>query len=188
MERLTLKLKRPVGLWGAYVESCSIEEMSQGVLVRCRRDRRYKVKEPISGTSCTVDHYVKRRLQDLPVSGRPCTIEVELAKTRDKEGRRLIEETEYVAKGGRYTARFCKFISGLCRHMSIHAVSQHLVIRWETVKNIDREYLRSSLPVNRWSAFFYFTGKLSSVTNEPNLSALQLVINITFMGNASMAR
>ncbi len=131
---------------GQCVESCSIEEMSQGVLVRCRRDRRYKVKEPISGTSCTVDHYVKRRLQDLPVSGRPCTIEVELAKTRDKEGRRLIEETEYVAKGGRYTARFCKFISGLCRHMSIHAVSQHLGIRWETVKNIDREYLRSSLP------------------------------------------
>jgi transposase len=30
--------------------------------------------------------------------------------------------------------------------MSIHAVSQHLGIRWETVKNIDREYLRSSLP------------------------------------------
>ena len=131
---------------GQCVESCSVEDVSQAVFVRCRRDRRYKVKEPISGTSCTIDHYVKRRLQDLPVSGRPCTIEVELAKTRDKEGRRLIEETEYVAKGGRYTARFCKFISGLCRHMSIHAVSQHLGIRWETVKNIDREYLRSNLP------------------------------------------
>ncbi len=131
---------------GQCVESCSVEEVSQSVFVHCRRDRRYKVKEPISGTSCTVDHYVKRRLKDLPVSGRPCTIEVELAKTRDKEGRRLIEEAEYVAKGGRYTTRFCKFISGLCRHMSIHAVSQHLGIRWETVKNIDREYLRSSLP------------------------------------------
>ncbi|CAM3576120.1 Transposase IS204/IS1001/IS1096/IS1165 helix-turn-helix domain-containing protein [Vibrio aquimaris] len=118
--------------------------MSQSVFVRCRRDRRYKVKEPIAGTSCTVDHYVKRRLQDLPVSGRSCTIEVELTQTRDKERRRLIEETEYVAKGGRYTARFCNFISGLCRHMSIHNVSQHLGIRWETVKNIDREYLRSS--------------------------------------------
>ncbi len=31
--------------------------------------------------------------------------------------------------------------------MSIQAVSKHLGIRWETVKNIDREYLRSSLPV-----------------------------------------
>lgn len=90
--------------------------------------------------------FSRRRLQDLPVSGRPCTIEVELAKTRDKEGRRLIEDIEYVAKGGRYTARFCKFISGLCRNMSIHAVFQYLGILWETVKNIDREYLPSSLP------------------------------------------
>lgn len=131
---------------GQCVESFSVEEDSQSVLVRCRRDRRFKVKEPTAGTPCTVDHYIRRRLQDLPVSGRRCAIEVELAQTRDKEGRRLIEATEYVAKGGRYTARFCKFISGLCRHMSIHAVSQHLGIRWETVKNIDREYLRSSLP------------------------------------------
>jgi len=30
--------------------------------------------------------------------------------------------------------------------MSIHAVSQHLGIRWESVQNIDREYLRASLP------------------------------------------
>lgn len=30
--------------------------------------------------------------------------------------------------------------------MSIHAVSQHLGIRWETAQNIDREYLRASLP------------------------------------------
>lgn len=30
--------------------------------------------------------------------------------------------------------------------MSIHAVSQHLGIRWETVKNIDKEYLHSTLP------------------------------------------
>ncbi|MFT5211280.1 MAG: transposase, partial [Flavobacterium sp.] len=37
-------------------------------------------------------------------------------------------------------------ISGLCRHMSIQAVSRHLGIRWETVKNIDKAYLEESLP------------------------------------------
>ena len=131
---------------GQCVQSFSIEEGTQSVLVRCRRDRRFKVKESRTGESCTVDHYVRRRLHDLPVSGRRCSVEVELAQTRDKEGRRLIEATDYVAKGGRYTARFCKFISGLCRYMSIHAVSQHLGIRWETVKNIDREFLLSTLP------------------------------------------
>ena len=38
-------------------------------------------------------------------------------------------------------------ISGLCRHMSIQAVSRHLGIRWKTVKNIDRAYLKESFPV-----------------------------------------
>ncbi|MGF1739476.1 ISL3 family transposase, partial [Vibrio profundum] len=131
---------------GQCVESLSIGDDSQSVIVRCRRDKRFKVKEPGTQTPCTVDHYIRRRLHDLPVSGRPCTVEIELALTKDKEGRRLVESTEYVAKGGRYTSRFCQFISGLCRHMSIHAVSEHLGIRWETVRNIDREYLRASLP------------------------------------------
>ena len=120
---------------GQCVESFSSEESSQSLLIRCRRDRRCKVTQD-DGTPCTIDRYVRRRVQDLPVSGRPCAVEIELAQTRDKEGRRLIETTDYVAKGGRYTARFCKFISGLCRYMSIHAVSKHLGIRWETVKNI----------------------------------------------------
>ena len=133
-------------LKGQCVQSFSIEKGTDSVLVRCCRDRRFKVEEPRTGRLCTVDHYGRRRVQDLPVSGHPCRIEVELAQTRDKDGRRLIEATEYVARGARYTKRFCQFISGLCRYMSIHAVSKHLGIRWETVKNIDKEYLHSTLP------------------------------------------
>ncbi len=37
-------------------------------------------------------------------------------------------------------------ISGLYRHMSIQTVSRHLNIRWETVKNIDKQMLTQSLP------------------------------------------
>ncbi|MEZ8264763.1 helix-turn-helix domain-containing protein, partial [Vibrio sp. 10N.237.312.C02] len=121
---------------GQSVQSVTLEECTHSVLVKCKRDRRCKV----------VDHYVQRRLSDLPVSGRPCVIEIELAQTRDKLGRRLIEATDFVDKGGRYTKRFCHFISGLCRYMSIHALSKHLDIRWETVKNIDKAFLLSTLP------------------------------------------
>ncbi|EDK28929.1 hypothetical protein VSWAT3_24509 [Vibrionales bacterium SWAT-3] len=68
-----------------------------------------------------------------------------MAQTRDRLGRRLIEEADFVDKGSRYTKRFCHFISGLCRYMSIHAVSKHLDIRWETVKNIDKASLSTLL-------------------------------------------
>lgn len=37
-------------------------------------------------------------------------------------------------------------ISGLCRHATIEAISRHLGIRWETVKNIDKQVLAQSLP------------------------------------------
>ncbi len=58
----------------------------------------------------------------------------------------MIEATDFVDKGGRYTKRFCHFINGLCRYISIHAVSKRLDIRWETVKNIDKAFLLSTLP------------------------------------------
>ena len=100
---------------GQSVQSVTLEESSHSVLVKCKRDRRYKVVDPETGASRTVDHYVHRRLSDLPVSGRSCVIEIELAQTRDRLGRRLIEEADFVDKGNRYTKRFCHFISGLCR-------------------------------------------------------------------------
>lgn len=34
--------------------------------------------------------------------------------------------------------RFCRLVSGLCRHMSVQAVSRHLNIRWGAVKNMDK--------------------------------------------------
>ena len=57
-----------------------------------------------------------------------------------------MEACEFVDKGRGFTHRFCRMISGLCRHMSIQAVARHLELRWETVKNIDRAYLEKTLP------------------------------------------
>ncbi len=49
-------------------------------------------------------------------------------------------------KGQRFTRRFCRMISGLCRHVSIQAVCRHLEVRWETLKNIDKGYLEETIP------------------------------------------
>ena len=78
--------------------------------------------------------------------GLPCIVDIELAQIRIKDKVRHIESCEFVDKGSRYTKRFCKLVSGMCRHMSIQAVSRHLNLRWETVKNMDKAYLEASLP------------------------------------------
>ena len=89
---------------------------------------------------------MRRTVRDLPLCGYDCHLEIELAQVITSDGKRSMEYCEFVDKGSRYTVRFCQLISGLCRHMSIQAVSRHLNIRWETVKNIDKFYLESTLP------------------------------------------
>ncbi len=85
--------------------------------------------------------YIKRHVRDLPLFGKPCFVEIELAQVFTAKNSRRIENCSFVEKGNRFTHRFCHMISGLCRHMSIQAVSKHLNLRWETVKNIDKIYL-----------------------------------------------
>jgi len=128
------------------IQSINLDEQSQSVVVKCRRDRRYKTIDPVTGHSCTVDHYVQRRIRDLPISGHPCCIDIELAQVRTSDSVRRLEHCAFVYKGARYTQRFCQMISGLCRHTTIAAISRHLGIRWETVKNIDKQVLSQSLP------------------------------------------
>ena len=57
-----------------------------------------------------------------------------------------MEYCPFVDKGSYYTKRFCCLISGLCRYMTISAVAKHFNLRWETVKNMDKQHLQDTLP------------------------------------------
>lgn len=118
----------------------------QTLTLSCDRDRRYKPIDPISGERASVNRFVRRTVRDLPLCGFDCYLDIELAQTITREGKRLMEACDFVDNGSRYTLRFCRLVSGLCRHMSIQAVSRHLKLRWESVKNMDRIYLESTLP------------------------------------------
>ena len=121
------------------------QELNQ-VIIHCSRDRRRSPVDPRSGLKGTVNQYVRRQVRDPPFMGLPCIVDIELAQVRVKDKVRHIESCEFVDKGSRYTKRFCKLVSGMCRHMSVQAVSRHLDLRWETVKNMDKAYLEASLP------------------------------------------
>ena len=78
--------------------------------------------------------------------GFDCHLDIELIQVITADGRRLLERSKFVDKSCRYTLRFCHLVSGMCRHMSISAVAKHLKMRWETVKNIDKNHLIKTLP------------------------------------------
>jgi len=116
------------------------------VVIHCNRDKRLKAIDPITGLQGTINRYIRRKVTDLPLFGFPCVIDMELAQVWLSKNERRIEQCEFVDNGCRYTKRFYRFVSGLCRHMSIQAVSRHLSVRWETVKNMDRAVLEATLP------------------------------------------
>ncbi|MBL4867394.1 MAG: ISL3 family transposase [Pseudomonadales bacterium] len=135
-----------MSLPGQLVKHAQHDLSQQKLIISCKRDRRYRVLDPLNDQPAVVNRYVSRTIRDLPLCGYDCHLEVELAQVIGKDGKRRMERCEFVDKGSRYTLRLCRLVSGLCRHMSIKAVSQHLKIRWETVKNMDKHYLESSLP------------------------------------------
>ena len=135
-----------MGLKGQRVNQIKLDEQEQQLIIHCRRDKRRKVIDPVTGQKGTINRFVRRQVRDVPLFGYPCVIEVELAQVFISKNARRLEYCEFVDKGSRFTRRFCRMVSGLCRHMSIQAVSRHLGVRWETVKNIDKAYLEKTLP------------------------------------------
>jgi len=135
-----------LGLKGQRVNQIKLDEQAQQLVIHCRRDKRRNAIDPVTGKKGTVNRYVRRQIRDVPLFGYSCVIEFELAQVFISKNERRMEHCEFVDKGWRFTRRFCRMISGLCRHMSIQAVSRHLGLRWETVKNIDKAYLEETLP------------------------------------------
>ena len=135
-----------LSLKGQRVNKIEHDQDRHQVIIHCSRDKRRSPIDPSSGLKGTVNQYIRRQVRDLPFMGLPCLIDIELTQVRINGKVRHIESCEFVDKGSRYTKRFCQLVSGLCRHMSIQAVSRHLSLRWETVKKMDKAYLEESLP------------------------------------------
>ena len=135
-----------LSLKGQRVNKNEHDKTNQRVVIHCSRDRRFKAVDPQTKKEGTINQYVRRQVRDLPFMGLPCVLDIELAQVRSGHQQRRIEACDFVDKGCRYSKRFCRLVSGLCRHMSIQAVARHLDIRWDTVKNMDRFYLELTLP------------------------------------------
>ena len=135
-----------LSLPGQLVKQAQHDLSKQKLILQCSRDRRCRVIDPANGQPAVVNRYVRRTIRDIPLCGYDCHLEIELAQIITRDGKRRMEHCEFVDNGYLYTRRFCRLVSGLCRHLAISAVSRHVKIRWETVKNMDKYYLESTLP------------------------------------------
>lgn len=135
-----------LGLKGQCVNRINCDFDNNMIIISCRRDKRYKPKDSENKKPVTINRYIRRTIYDLPLLSNRVHIEIELAQVLTKDKRRCIEWCDFVDKGSYYTKRFCRLISGLCRYMTISAVAEHFNLRWETVKNMDKQNLQDTLP------------------------------------------
>ena len=144
---MTINISHDIlSLKGQRVNGIKLAEGGDKVVIHCSRDARMSAIDPATGKKGSINRHIRRQVNDMPLLGYRCVIEIELAQVFINKGERRIERCDFVDKGCRFTHRYCRLISGLCRHLSIQAVSRHLGIRWETVKNIDKAYLMETLP------------------------------------------
>jgi len=137
---------RILALKGQKINKIEFNSESKKVLIQCQRDKRKLAIDPLTGRRGRINRLVRRQVRDTPILGHPCWIEIELAQVFLSKNERRMEQCSFVDTGCYFTHRFCRLVSGLCRHLSIDGVSRDLGLRWENTKNIDKAYLHETLP------------------------------------------
>lgn len=80
-------------------------------------------------------------MQDVPLGGHPCEVEIEYAETFLSPGHVRVEELTFVAPKARVTKRYALLIAGMARHMPLSVVARHTGLSWDSVKAIECAHL-----------------------------------------------
>lgn len=134
------------GLRGQCVKSVDWGDMADELVVMCRRDRRYKPVVGRRGATGTVNRRLRRRVRDLPLWGRPVTLDIEYCQIKVGATDRRVEWLPFVEPGQGFTRRFARFVKQLCRYMPLNAVVHYTGLAWRTVKRMDQQGLKQDLP------------------------------------------
>lgn len=92
-------------LKGQRVNGIKLAEDGERVVIHCSRDARRSAIDPATGKKGSINQRVRRQVNDIPLFGYPCVIEIELAQVFISKSERRIEGCDFVDKGCRFTHR-----------------------------------------------------------------------------------
>ena len=102
---------------------------------------------PLCNKRCRdVEAEYERTVRDLDLGQRECFLRFRQKKIRCNCGYRGLERLDFVTKSRRVTKRMETYVVSLCESMSLKEAANVVRLDWKTVKQIDREYIRSLLP------------------------------------------
>lgn len=85
-------------------------------------------------------------MRDLSCGDTRIYLEIEVRRVHCKAcGRVKREKLDFLADNPLYTRRFAWFVGRRCRQSSVKDVAQELSLDWDTVKELDKQYMRIQL-------------------------------------------
>ena len=69
-----------LNLRGQVVKGINFDPHTHCLTLRCRRDKRIKAIDSVTGQSGTINRYIRRCIKDIPLCQCICVIEIELAE------------------------------------------------------------------------------------------------------------
>ncbi|MFA5626435.1 MAG: ISL3 family transposase [Thiohalomonadaceae bacterium] len=136
-----------LGLEGQVIKDVLFVEETGRVRVVCDRDRRRRPVDHRTGRSGSVNRLLRRTVQDVPLGGWPCEVEIEYAETFITHGQVRVEALSFVSPKVRVTRRYARLIAGMARHMPISTVARHTGLSWDSVKAIECMHLAETIPI-----------------------------------------
>jgi transposase len=91
------------------------------------------------------DHRL-RRVRDLPCGAWRIYLELEVRRVLCRSCRRVKRERlEFLTDNALYTKRFAYYVGRRCRHSTVKEVAEELHLGWDSVKELDKQYMRAQL-------------------------------------------
>ncbi|PIY60066.1 ISL3 family transposase [Candidatus Woesearchaeota archaeon CG_4_10_14_0_8_um_filter_47_5] len=124
----------------------SVLENGNHILIGLKSRRKCGIC-PTCGKHCrNVETEYERTVRDLDLAQRQCYLLFKQKKLRCSCGYRGLEKLDFVSKSRRVTTRMETYVVSLAEKMSLKEVAEIVRLDWKTIKNINREYIRSLLP------------------------------------------
>jgi len=93
----------------------------------------------------------RRRARDLPCAGHRIYLDLEVRRVDCRRCGVKTERLECLLENALHTRRFARHVGRRCRSSTIRDVASEEHLDWQTVKRLEKEYMREQLigPVNR---------------------------------------